>query len=65
MVNFNDKNPNVILVPNPVDLDRAIARVQTQLGNLTWLEKVFGRAKVIPHKNGLSRDIRILFSNAK
>ena len=47
MTTENLKNPSVIVQPNPVDLDLAIATIQQGLGSLAWLEKIFGRAKEV------------------
>ena len=48
MTDANYKNPKVIAIPNPVNLDKAIFNIQTILSGLPWIEKVFGRAKILP-----------------
>ncbi len=47
MNNTVDKNPEVITIPNPIDLDATIQRIQTSLSVVTWLTKIFGRAKIL------------------
>jgi hypothetical protein len=44
MTNETLKNPSVVTIPNPVGIDLAISNIQSKLGELTWLEKAFGRA---------------------
>lgn len=51
MVNYNLKNPTVVPVPDPIDLDLAIQGIQDKLSVLTWLEKIFGRAREIAKKS--------------
>lgn len=45
------KNPQVIPVPNYIDLDRAIEDVRLALADIPWLEKPFHKAKEIPQPN--------------
>lgn len=47
----NFKNPQILVVPNPQGLDAAIALVQNSMASLTWLQKIFGRAKIQPRKD--------------
>jgi hypothetical protein len=51
MVQYNLKNPTVVAVPDPQDLDLAIHQVQVKLSSLAWLEKIFGRAREFPVKS--------------
>lgn len=37
-------NPQIPVIPNPINLDAAIADLQALLGQLPWLERVYGRA---------------------
>ena len=37
-------NPDIVLIDNPVGLDKVIQSIQTDLNNLAWLQKSFGRA---------------------
>lgn len=46
----NLKNPSVILIPNPTDLDKSIQELQLGLSSISWLEKIFGRAKEVSRK---------------
>jgi len=52
------KNPTVINVPNQVGLDAAIAELQTALGTIPYLDKVFGRAWIHKEKRG-NKDITL------
>lgn len=38
------KAPIIYTILNPVNVDRPIQELQTALGSLTWLQKVYGRA---------------------
>lgn len=38
------KAPEILSIPNPVQLDKAISLMQTQFAGLSWLSKIFGRA---------------------
>ena len=40
----NYKNPSVVLLPNPVGIDKAIQDIQNKLSSLNWIEKIYGRA---------------------
>lgn len=40
----NYKNPAIVLIENPVGLDKAIQAIQLKLGELNWVEKIYGRA---------------------
>jgi hypothetical protein len=51
MVQYNLKNPTVVPVPNPIDLDLGIADLQNRLSAITWLTKIFGRAREITRKS--------------
>jgi hypothetical protein len=58
MAPYNLKNPSVISVPNPIDMDLAIETLQEKLADgLPWLEKVFGRAREIPRKSADGKTI--------
>lgn len=48
-------NPNIITIPDPKGLDLALFQIQTRLGELSWLEKVFGRAWKINNFEGEGR----------
>ncbi len=48
----NFKNPSAPATPNPKGLDAKINELQTALSGLSWLQKSFGRAKIIPTKLG-------------
>jgi hypothetical protein len=37
--------PRVSVVPNPINLDAEILKLQNALSSLPWLEKIFGRAR--------------------
>ena len=39
-------SPEVILLPEPQGIDFAIQRIQVYLTNLSWIEKIFGRATI-------------------
>lgn len=51
MTSHNLKNPAVVAIPNPIDLDLAIQQCQNTIAAVPWLEKVFARARNIPRKN--------------
>jgi hypothetical protein len=61
MVTYNLKNPSVVPVPDPIDLDYAILRLQSRIAALSWLSldnsKVFGRAFEMPRKSEDGRTI--------
>jgi hypothetical protein len=38
------KNPDVVLIGNPVNIDRPIQDMQIALASLGWIDRVFGRA---------------------
>jgi hypothetical protein len=42
MIGYID--PEIIFIPNPVGIDKAIQGLQTKLATLPWLQKVFGRS---------------------
>lgn len=39
-------NPEIILITDPTGIDYPIQRMQTYLGNLLWLEKIYGRVNI-------------------
>lgn len=51
MINSNNKNPQVFTVPDAINLDLAIQKMQMDLASLTWLDKIFGRAWMHPVVN--------------
>lgn len=52
MTNETLKNPSVVVTPNPIGIDKAIASIQARLGTLTWLGKCFGRAWAVQRDDG-------------
>lgn len=50
-------NPNVYNVPNPINLDAAIASVQSDLAVIPWLQKIFGRARTVNRKDRRSQEL--------
>lgn len=41
---MSQNTPNIINIPDPVLLDRAIANIQQKLSSITWLSAIYGRA---------------------
>ena len=39
------------MIPGAIDLDAAIATIQSELSALAWLAKAFGRAKMLPTRD--------------
>lgn len=47
-------NPKIVTPPQPINLDAYILQMQQRLAELTWLEKVFGRAwKMYQSRGGM------------
>jgi len=51
-------NPKIPIIENPINLDAAIAQLQEILGQLPWLERVYGRATTGIVKNIVSREYK-------
>jgi len=55
---MNYIKPNVPLIPNPVNLDAAIQKLQTLLGTVPWLEVVYGRATTGIRKTATGKEYK-------
>lgn len=56
------KNGRIVLIDNPVNIDRPIQELQVALAELTWLDKVFGRSWLaVKSSKGMFSDKKLYY----